>query len=67
MIVLIRVARVVLLLVLVVVAVSLVIALAGPTGPIEKVVLAILFALCVAMGVGVTSAATYLQKGVVNR
>ena len=65
--VLVRVARVVLLLVLVAVAVSLVIAMAGPTGPVEKVVLASLLALCVVMGVGVTSAASHLQKRLVNR
>ena len=65
--VLIRVARVVLLLVLAVVAVSLVVAVAGSTGAVEKVVLACLFVVCVAMGVGVTLAATHLQKRIVHR
>jgi hypothetical protein len=68
MVVLIRVARVVLLLVLASVAVSLVIAIAGPTGGVEKVGLAALIAVYVAMGVGITSAATHLKKriGTVN-
>ena len=67
MVLVVRVARVVLLLVLVAVAVSLVIAMAGQTGPVEKVVLAGLLMLCVAMGVRFTSAATHLKKGIVNR
>jgi hypothetical protein len=67
MVVLVRVARVVLLLVLAAIVVSLVIAIAGPTGGVEKVGLAALIAVCVAMGVGITSAATHLQKRIVHR
>jgi len=66
MVLVVRVARVVLLLVLVAVAVAL-IAMAGQTGPVEKVVLAGLLMFCVAMGVRFTSAATHLKKGIVNR
>jgi hypothetical protein len=68
MVVLVRVARVVLLLVFASVVVSLVIAMAGSTGGLEKVGLAALIAVCVAMGVGITSAATHLKKriGTVN-
>jgi hypothetical protein len=67
MVVLVRVARVVLLLVLAAVAVSLVVAVAGSTGAVEKVVLACMFVLCVAMAVGVTSAATHFQKRIAHR
>ena len=67
MVVLVRVARVVLLLVLAAVAVSLVIAMAGPTGAVEKIVLASLFVLCVATGFGVTSGATHLQRRIVHQ
>jgi hypothetical protein len=66
MVVLIRVARVVLLVVLAAVAVSLVIAMAGPTGGVEKVGLAALIAVCVAMGVGITAAATHLQNRIAH-
>jgi hypothetical protein len=65
--ILVRVARVVLLLVLAAVAVSLVIAMAGPTGGVEKVGLAVLIAVCAAMGIGITSAATHLQKRIAHR
>jgi hypothetical protein len=67
MVILVRVARVVLLVVLAAVAVSLVIAMAGPTGGVEKVALAALIAVCVAMGVGITFAATHLQKRIAQR
>ena len=67
MVVLVRVAQVVLLLVLAAVAVSVVIAMAGPTGGVEKVVLAGLLVLCVAMGVGVALAATHLRKRIAHR
>jgi hypothetical protein len=62
MVILVRVARVVLLVVLAAVAVSLAIAMAGPTGGVEKVALAALIAVCVVMAVGITSAATHLRK-----
>ena len=55
------------MLVLAAVAVSLVVAMAGSTGAVEKVVLACLFVLCVAMGVGVTSAAAHFRKRIVHR
>jgi hypothetical protein len=67
MVILVRVARVVVLVVLAAVAVSLVIAMAGPTGGVEKVTLTALIAVCVAMGVGITSAATHLQKRIAQR
>src|SRR4051794_32153505 len=60
--VLVRFARIVLLLVLCAIAVSLVTAIAGPTGPVEKVVLAAMFAGCFALAIGITSAATRLQR-----
>jgi hypothetical protein len=67
MVVLVRVTRVVMLLVLAAAVVSLVIAMAGSTGGLEKVGLAALIAVCVAMGVGITSAATHLQKRIARR
>ena len=56
-----------LLLVLCAIAVSLVIAIAGPTGPVEKVVLVAMFAGCLALAMGITSAATRLQRRLVHR
>ena len=67
MVVLVRFARIVLLLGLCAVAVSLVLAIAGPTGPVEKVVLVAMFAGCFALAIGITSAATRLQRHLVHR
>jgi hypothetical protein len=67
MVILIRAAQIVLLLVLAAVAVSAIIGMFRPeTGGVEKVALVALVALCAAMGVGVTAAATRLQKRVVH-
>ena len=65
---LVRLTRIVLLVVLAVVAVSLVIGLFRPeTGPVEKVVLVAMFAGCFALAVGITSAATRLQRRLAHR
>ena len=63
-----RVARIVLLLVLSVTAISLVIGLFRPeTGPVEKVVLAVMFAGCFALAFGITSAARRLRMRLGHR
>jgi hypothetical protein len=68
MVALIRAVQIALLLMLSAIAISLVVGLFHPeTGALEKVVLAAMFAGCFALAVGITSAATRLQRRLVHR